>query len=252
MEIPTFAPRLRVLNREQAETIHASALRILEKIGFKMEHAGAREMLAGAGAKVEGDWVYLPPAPVEAALKSAPREIKLYDQKGNPAMNLAGENSYYGTGSDAIFTLDLETGERRRTILNDVANFARLVDGLDNFDFVMSMANPEDVPVEDIYVYVFAEMVKNSNKPIVFIADSGRDIALDMVDTNHMRFKSGLVSLEETLRKVEEEPRVKFFIIQESPFWLQEPVQNFLERYTPAAVFEEPRERIVIFDCRKN
>ena len=41
----------------------------------------------------------------------------------------------------------------------------------------MSMANPEDVPIEDIYVYVFAEMVKNTNKPIVFIADSGRDIA---------------------------------------------------------------------------
>jgi trimethylamine--corrinoid protein Co-methyltransferase len=39
------------------------------------------------------------------------------------------------------------------------------------------MANPEDAPIEDIYVYVFAEMVRNINKPIVFIADSGRDIA---------------------------------------------------------------------------
>jgi trimethylamine--corrinoid protein Co-methyltransferase len=51
------------------------------------------------------------------------------------------------------------------------------VDGLENIVFTMSMANPEDVPVEDIYVYVFAEMVKNTNKPIVFIADSGLDIA---------------------------------------------------------------------------
>jgi trimethylamine--corrinoid protein Co-methyltransferase len=71
----------------------------------------------------------------------------------------------------------LETGQRRRTVLNDAANFARLVDGLENMSFAMSMANPEDVPIEDIYVYVFAEMVKNTNKPIVFIADSGRDIA---------------------------------------------------------------------------
>jgi trimethylamine--corrinoid protein Co-methyltransferase len=39
------------------------------------------------------------------------------------------------------------------------------------------MGNPEDVPViEDIYVYAFAQMVKNGNTPIVFIADSGKDI----------------------------------------------------------------------------
>jgi len=92
-------------------------------------------------------------------------------------MPLVNGNSFYGTGSDAIFTLDLETGERRRTVLKDTANFATLVDGLDNMAFAMSMANPEDVPVGDIYVYAFAEMVKNTNKPIVFIADSGRDIA---------------------------------------------------------------------------
>jgi len=92
-------------------------------------------------------------------------------------MPLADGNTFYGTGSDATFTLDLETGGRRRTVLKDATNFARLVDGLENMAFTMSMANPEDVPVEDIYLYVFAEMVKNTNKPIVFIADSGRDLA---------------------------------------------------------------------------
>jgi len=178
MEIPTFQPRLKVLTREQALAIHTAALEILEKIGFKMEHPGAREMLTDAGCKVSnGDWVRLPAYLVEEALRSAPRQIALHDQKGNRTMPLVNGNSFYGTGSDAIFTLDLETGERRRAVLKDAANFARLVDGLDNMAFAMSMANPEDVPVEDIYVFVFAEMVKNTNKPIVFIADSGRDIA---------------------------------------------------------------------------
>jgi len=177
MEIPTFQPRLKVLNQEQALAIHKAALEILEKTGFKMEHPGALEMLADAGGKVSnGDWVKLPAHLVDEALKSAPKQIDLYDQKGNKTMPLVNGNTFYGTGSDAIFTLDLETGQRRRTVLNDAANFARLVDGLENMSFTMSMANPEDVPIEDIYVYVFAEMVKNTNKPIVFIADSGRDI----------------------------------------------------------------------------
>jgi len=177
-EIPTFQPRLRVLNREQALAIHAAALEILEKIGFKMEHPGARQMLVNAGGKVSNDdWVKLSAHLVEEALKSAPKQIDLYDQKGNKVMPLVNGNYFYGTGSDATFTLDLETGQRRRVVLKDAANFAKLVDGLENMAFAMSMANPEDVPVEDIYVYVFAEMVKNTSKPIVFIADSGRDIA---------------------------------------------------------------------------
>ncbi|MBA7475163.1 MAG: trimethylamine methyltransferase [Dehalococcoidia bacterium] len=177
-EIPTFQPRLKVLNREQALAIHTAALEILAKTGFKMEHPGALELLAGAGAKVSnGDWVKLPAHIAEEALKSAPRQITLYDQRGNEAMPLVNGNYFYGTGSDATFTLDLETGQRRRVVLKDAANFARLVDGLENMAFTMSMANPGDVPIEDIYVYVFAEMVKNTSKPIVFIADSGKDIA---------------------------------------------------------------------------
>jgi len=178
LALPTFQPRLKVLNREQAWAIHMAALEILEKIGFKMEHRGALEMLADAGAKVSNDdWVKLPPYLVEEVLRSAPRQIDLYNQKGDKTMPLVNGNSFYGTGSDATFTLDLETGKRRRTVLKDTANFARLVDGLDNIAFAMSMANPEDVPDEDIYDHVFAEMVSKTNKPIVFIPDGAKDIA---------------------------------------------------------------------------
>ncbi len=177
-EIPTLQPRLKVLNREQALAIHEAALEILERVGFKMEHAGALEMLINAGCKIgEGGRLKLPASLVEAALDSAPKQIVLYDQRGNEAISLVNGNYFFGTGSDATFTLDLETAQRRRVVLQDVADFARLVDGLEHIAFVMSMGNPENVPVQDIYIHVFAEMVKNTNKPIVFIADSGRDIS---------------------------------------------------------------------------
>ncbi len=177
-DILTFQPRIRVFSKEQASGVHTAALEILEKTGFKMEHAGALEMLADAGCKItNGNWVRLPGSLAEAALRSAPKQIIMYDQQGNKTMPLANGNAFYGTGSDATFTLDVETGRRRRTLLQDVGNFARLVDGLENITFAMSMANPDDAPVQDIYVYAFAEMVKNTRKPMVFIADSGRDIA---------------------------------------------------------------------------
>lgn len=177
-DIPTFQPRLKVLRREQVMAIHAAALELLEKTGVRMEHPGVLKMLTDAGCTVtNGNWVKIPPRLVEDAIESAPKEVTLYDQMGNAAMPLTNGNSCYGTGSDANFTIDVETGEHRRTVLKDVANFARLVDGLENISFVMSMANPVDVPVKDIYIYAFAEMIKNTNKPILFIADRGEDIA---------------------------------------------------------------------------
>jgi trimethylamine--corrinoid protein Co-methyltransferase len=177
--IPTFQPRLRVLNRRQALAIHTAALEILEKTGIKMEHSESLDMLAGAGGRVfDKNWIRLPAYLAEEALQTAPRQITLYDQLGHKTMPLVDENPFYGTGSDTTFTLDLETGERRRCILSDTGNFAKLVDGLENISFAMSMGNPEDVPkVDYIYVYAFAEMVKHTSKPIVFIADRGEDIA---------------------------------------------------------------------------
>lgn len=173
----TFSPRMKVLNRRQAQDIHDAAIEILNVTGFVMNHDGVREMLMDAGCEPGDDQrVKMPAHLVEDAVISAPKQIDIYDQQGQLVMPVSGENLFFGTGSDTIFTIDPHTGERRRTKLADTANFARLVDALPNMDFSMSMGNPEDADIEDIYVQVFEQMVTNSNKPICFIADSGRDI----------------------------------------------------------------------------
>jgi trimethylamine--corrinoid protein Co-methyltransferase len=178
ISIATFQPRLRVLNREQALAIHTAALEILEKTGVKMEHEAARSLLLDAGARAfDGDWIRIPAYLAEDAIRSAPRQIALFDQNGNKTMPLVDGNFFFGTGSDTTFTLDLESGERRPCVINDTGRFARLVDALENFSFAMSMSNPQDVPkIEFIYVYAFAEMLRNTNKPLVFIADRKEDI----------------------------------------------------------------------------
>jgi trimethylamine--corrinoid protein Co-methyltransferase len=176
--ISTLRPRMQVLSEDQAWAIHHAALEILETTGFTMEHPQVQRMLLDAGCRLDGDGRTLMPAHlVEEALKSAPKRFTLYDQQGQRCMPLVNGNFFFGTGSDTIFTHDLDTGQRRRTVLQDTGNFAKLVDGLENMDFSMSMGNPADVPIDDIYVHVFSEMVKSSNKPICFIADSGDDIA---------------------------------------------------------------------------
>ncbi len=178
LPIPTFQPRLKVLDHRQALAIHTAALEILEKTGIKMENDRARNLLVDAGAKpFDTDWLRIPAFLAEEALRSAPRQILLYDQNGNKAMALRDDHFFFGTGSDTTFTLDLESGQRRGCVLNDTGRFARLVDALPRFSFAMSMSNPQDIPkIEFIYVYTFAEMLRNTNKPIVFIADRLEDM----------------------------------------------------------------------------
>lgn len=178
LPIPTFQPRLKVLDRRQALAIHTAALEILEKTGVKMENERARDLLVEAGASTfDSDWVRIPVRIAEEALRSAPRRILMYDQNGNKAMDLRDDNLFFGTGSDTTFTIDLESGQRRECVLNDTGRFARLIDALPNLSFMMSMSNPRDVPkIEFIYVYNFAEMLRNTRKPIVFIADRLEDM----------------------------------------------------------------------------
>ena len=174
----TFKPRLEVVSKQQMWDMHQASLDILQGTGFDMQHAGVRSMLLEAGCAERQDGrVTMPARLVEHALGTAPKSFDMFDQQGKHAMTLTGDNCFYGTGSDTLFTLDLENGLRRRTHLQDTANFARMVDALGNMDFAMSMSNPDDVPIEEIYVHVFAEMVRNTNKPIIFIADNRDDMA---------------------------------------------------------------------------
>jgi len=77
---------------------------------------------------------------------------------------------------------------------------------------------------------------------------SGRELALDLVDTNPMRFLSGVARIEETLSALEKEERLCVLVLQEDRLWTDPRVLRFLEpRFDLAAVFEESNEQIFLF-----
>jgi len=100
----------------------------------------------------------------------------MHDRLGNLTMPLELGKVFFGSGSDTTFTLDVETGERRRSTAKDVENIARLCDALDNIDFVMSMGNPSDVPPDDLYIHEFISMIRGSIKPNVYTAKNRADM----------------------------------------------------------------------------
>lgn len=155
----------------QLDEIHLASLEILRRTGVRVYETEALALLQDAGCVVEdGTLVKFPASVVEDALLHAPPRIVLCDRTGEPRMYLEGHRTYFGTGSDLPNTLDLETGERRSSLLSDVENTARLVDSLPNLDFAMSMALPSDVPTETSDRRSFLAMIKNTIKPVVFTA----------------------------------------------------------------------------------
>ena len=158
------------LTREEITLLHEASLEIMARTGMRFFDQEALELFRKGGAQVtDGNLVCIPYHLVEWALESAPKNITIFDQTGKRAMSLGGYRSYFGPGSDCMYIYDLDLGERRTSVLQDVINGVRLVDALPNLDFVMSMYLPSDVPDEIYERQQMAIMLGESTKPIVFV-----------------------------------------------------------------------------------
>jgi len=170
-EISSAPSGYRMFTDAQLEEIHLATLEILRRTGARVLEAESLALLRDAGCIITDETlVRFPPGLVEDALRSVPSRVVLCDRTGEPRIHLEGHRTYYGTGSDLPNTRDLETSERRPSLLSDVEQVARLVDALPNIDFLMSMALPSDVPIQTSDRRSFLAMVENTVKPVVFTA----------------------------------------------------------------------------------
>jgi trimethylamine--corrinoid protein Co-methyltransferase len=158
------------LSDDQICLLHEASLEIMSRTGMRFFEEEALDLFRRAGADVsEGNLVRIPPHLVEWALRTVPKNITIFDRNAHRAMSLGGYRSYFGPGSDCSYIYDLDTGQRRLAVLEDVVRAVRLVDALPNYDFVMSMFLPSDVP-QDLYERrQMAVMLQESTKPIVFV-----------------------------------------------------------------------------------
>ncbi len=193
--IGTLSPRIQMLSQEQIASIHHTSLDILDRTGIVMKNGSGRQLLLDAGARESESRIKIPEYLVMQAIASAPSRIPMYNRLGELAMPLEGDNVFFGPGSDCIYTLDVESGQRRLSRADDVQRIAHLCDGLPGLDFIMSMAIPSDVPTMDHYLHSFIRMIRGSAKPNLYTA---KDRA-DMEDI--YRIASATAGGEATLRE---------------------------------------------------
>ena len=174
--VPTVHPTISMLSDEQILAIHHASLDILPRTGIVMKNESGRELLLEAGAWETEGRLKIPEHVVIDAIAAAPSRIPMHNRLGDLTMPLEEGKVFFGPGSDCPFTIDVETGERRRAVAGDVRRIAHLCDGLEQIDFVMSMGTPSDVPTLDHYLHSFVQMIRGSAKPNVYTAVDRADM----------------------------------------------------------------------------
>jgi trimethylamine---corrinoid protein Co-methyltransferase len=166
--------RLTIWDADACRRVHEATLEVLVETGVEVRYAPAVEVLARAGALVEGTRVRIPAGLVDDALASAPRSWRLKPRGGDTApLVLDAAHSYFGTGSDVLYLADPDSGERRRVRKADVEGMAALCERLPNIDFVMSMGLPDDVPQAVDDLSQVDAMLRGTRKPLLVAPRDG-------------------------------------------------------------------------------
>lgn len=177
----------RPLSPQDIQLLHNKALDVLEEIGMTYE-GGLNDMLAlveGAGCKIDRDLkrIFFPRDLVTEMVDRAPAEFRLFSRDGKNDLQLGKDRVYCGTGGTALRIVDMESGEARQTVLQDIHNVARIVDEMAHIHFFQHCCVPHDVPIEHYDVNgVFAAMMGTTKHCMIGCnSDAGLRETFDMV-----------------------------------------------------------------------
>ena len=161
-------PTMSVFSQDEAENMHEEALRMLETLGMKVLLPEARRIYASAGARVDGDMVYIGRETVQAAIKTAPKAI--HCRAGSPKRDITLELGAlaFQPGAGAPNATDLKRG-RRPGSARDFDEYTRLSHHFDVFQMMSPSVEPQDIPTHlRHYFTTRAQMMYTDKFPFLF------------------------------------------------------------------------------------
>ena len=127
--------------------IHEAVLTVLETVGFANAIPSCIEALTRVGAELGPDGrLRFQRRLVLDTIKNAARNFTLHGQDPRHDMVIQGTRVHFGTAGAAVHLVDVEKREYRESLLQDIYDAARLVDGLDNIHFFQRPMVPRDIP----------------------------------------------------------------------------------------------------------
>ena len=170
-------PRISFLSESEIEAIHDASLRVLEKTGIKVMSKPALDILKKAGAKVdyETNHATIHRNLVEEALKMAPRTVKYCARNPKYDFVLNKQETHFCATGGPPFMVDWETGKRRYSTSEDIAQCATIADYLDHVDLIWPLGAGNDVPAPVRYIVDMCTSLRNSEKHFEGDATTGKE-----------------------------------------------------------------------------
>ena len=171
--------RYKPLTQEQVQRIHEASVSILKQTGVQVDEPETLRLFKDAGADVRGNRVRIHENLLEEAIDRAPSRVVLGGRDPHHDLILEDARVYIGTGGAALRVRDLDSGEIRGALLEDVFQTARLVDALDNIHFYLIPIYPTDLPEETVEINKFYAALANTTKHVqagVYTIQGIRDI----------------------------------------------------------------------------
>jgi len=168
-------PKLALLSDEEITAITDTALRILCDIGVKILDEEVLRLLAdtpGTAPDPGQCIVRFSPELVHASLAAAPRSYSLFGRDGTrQAAYGCGGMIFKSTPGDPLWA-DPVTGTWRDPTVSDLRQAIDVGDALPNIDIVGAMAHPAEIPEPVRAIYLVAELMKRTRKPVrVWVPD---------------------------------------------------------------------------------
>jgi len=157
--------RLSVLTNEEVESIHQATLRILAETGIRLAHAGGREILQAAGARLKDDRLLLPQEMVECQVALSAPKSSIRGREGFAKILGDGSLQWHNLGG-ARDILDSLTGTRRQAVLQDLRDATRLLDALDQVTTITPFFTPQDVPGPLMSLAMYRYALPFTTKPL--------------------------------------------------------------------------------------
>jgi len=227
----------RPLSESDIKHIHETVMHIYEEVGIQISTKRGFDLFKEKGARVseERHIVYISSTMFEDLIDQSPSEIVLYGREEKNNIILGGKRVHFGSGGTALNILDLETGEKRPSTLEDVRNVSKLLDKLENIHFQVIPVYPNDLPVNKVDVNRFFAAIQNTTKHVM-----GGTYTLEGTK-NVIRMAEILAGSAEKLRR---EPFLSLITCVMSPLKIDETYGDFLmavaEAGIPVAIPAEP------------
>jgi trimethylamine--corrinoid protein Co-methyltransferase len=160
--------KLEVLTPEEVRKIHDATLWIIENVGVRFPSKRALSIWEAHGAHINHDTMVVRARPglIEEAIKSCPPAYDLAGRDAAQDLPLDGNHVFVGTDGCGVEVIDLGTGVRRMSRLQDVADIARLADATEEVAFHWVPVSAQDKPAETRGLHEIKTIWANSTKHV--------------------------------------------------------------------------------------